>query len=173
MSILSILQYPDSRLRHKSHKVTDVRSATIKKIIKDMLETLINTENCAALASTQLDIENPPSIVVIKSQEKEGDMLCLINPQITAKKGTSVAEEGCMSIFPNHIRAEIKRACEIKVNALDVQGNQTKFEAEGFLARCIQHECDHLNGILYIDHLSKTKRMLLEKEMLDCKLITK
>lgn len=166
MSILQIIQYPDSRLHRKSHKVADIKSAKIKKIIKSMLETLANTENCAALASTQLDIEQPPSIIVMNSLESDGNMFCLINPQIITQEGHDVAEEGCMSVFPEEIRAEVKRATKIKVKSLDIHGKQTEFEAEGFLARCIQHECDHLNGILYIDHLSKLKRSLLEKKML-------
>ncbi len=168
MSILKILQYPDLRLRCKGHKVTDVKSAKIKKIIKNMLETLANTENCAALAATQLDIEQPPCITVINPPTDDADysVLCLINPQIIAQESSNKAEEGCMSIFPEDIRAEIKRANKIKVKALDVHGNHIEFEAEGYIARCIQHECDHLNGILYIDHLSKLKRSLLEKKML-------
>lgn len=167
MSILKILQYPDLRLRRKGHKVTDVKSAKIKKTIKDMLETLANAESCAALSATQLDMEQPPSITVINPLTDDmDDVLCLINPQIVAQEGSNAAEEGCMSIFPEDIRAEIKRANKIKVKTLDVYGNHIEFEAEGYLARCIQHEYDHLNGILYIDHLSKLKRSLLEKKML-------
>jgi len=165
MSILQILQYPDLRLRRKSHKVTDVTSAKIKKTIKTMLETLANTENCAALAATQLDIEQPPSIIVINSMDDDDHILCLINPQIIAQEGHDVAEEGCMSVFPDDIRAEVKRATNIKVKTLTACGDQIEFAADGYLARCIQHECDHLNGILYIDHLSKLKRAFLEKKM--------
>lgn len=167
MSILRILQYPDLHLRRKGHKVTDVKSAKIKKIIKNMLETLDNVGSCAALAATQLDIEQPPCITVINPiTDDMDDVLCLINPQIVAQEGSNTEEEGCMSIFSKDIRAEIKRAYKIKVKYLDVHGNQVEFEAEGYLARCIQHECDHLNGILYIDHLSKLKRYLLEKKIL-------
>ncbi|MEI8054416.1 MAG: peptide deformylase [bacterium] len=165
MSILQILQYPDLRLRRKSHKVTAVNSAKIKKIVKNMLETLANTKNCAALAATQLDIKQPPSIVVINSVDGDDNVLCLINPQITAQEGHDVAEEGCMSVFPEDIRAEIKRAINIKVKALNTHGDKVEFAADGHLARCIQHECDHLSGILYIDHLSKLKRAFLEKKM--------
>ena len=165
MSILQIIQYPDLRLRRKSHKVTDVSSAKIKKIIKNMLETLANTKNCAALAATQLDIKQPPSIIVINSMDGDSDAFCLVNPQITAQEGHEIAEEGCMSIFPNNIRAEIKRATNITVKALDTYGDKIEFTANDHLARCIQHECDHLNGILYIDHLSKLKRAFLEKKM--------
>jgi peptide deformylase len=168
MTILKTLQYPDLRLRRKGHKVTDVKSAKIKKIIKNMLETLANAKSCAALAATQLDIEQPPSITVINPiTDDMDDVLCLINPQIVAQEGSNTEEEGCMSFFPDdNIRAEIKRANKTKVKALDVHGNHIEFEAEGYLARCIQHECDHLNGILFIDHLSKLKRSMLEKKML-------
>ncbi|CAL7959908.1 peptide deformylase [Gammaproteobacteria bacterium] len=165
MSILQILQYPDLRLRRKSNKVTNVNSAKIKKTIKNMLETLANTEGCAALAATQLDIEQPPSIIVINSMDDDNNVLCLINPQITAQEGHNIAEEGCMSVFPENIRAEVKRATSIKAKTLTACGDQVEFSADGYLARCIQHECDHLNGILYIDHLSKLKRALLEKKM--------
>jgi len=165
MSILQILQYPDLRLRRKSHKVTDVKSSRIKKIIKDMLETLANTGNCAALAATQLDIEQPPSIIVINSMDDDDGVLCLINPQIIAQEGHDVAEEGCMSVFQGDIYANVKRATKITVKTLDVHGKQVEFTEEGYLARCIQHEYDHLNGILYIDHLSKLKRAFLEKKM--------
>lgn len=169
MSILKTLQYPDLRLRRKGHKVTDVKSAKIKKDIKDMLETLANAKSCAALSATQLDMEQPPNISVINPIiDDMDDVLCLINPQIVAQEGSSTEEEGCMSISPNNnnIRAEVKRANKIKVKALDVHGNHIELEAEGYLARCIQHECDHLNGILFIDHLSKLKRAMLEKKML-------
>lgn len=165
MSILKILQYPDLRLRRKSHKVTDIKSARIKKITKDMLETLANTSNCAALAATQLDIEQPPSIIVINSMDDDDGVLCLINPQIISQEGRDVTEEGCMSVSQGNIYANVKRAAKITVRTLDLHGNPVEFTEEGYLARCIQHECDHLNGILYIDHLSKLKRAFLEKKM--------
>lgn len=173
MSILQILQYPDPSLRRKSQAVSDVKSAKIKKIIDDMFDTLANTENCAALAATQLNIEQPPSIVVINSLDDNKGLFCIVNPQIISQEGCDTAEEGCMSVFPNHIRATIKRATKIRVRATDVAAKQIEFTAEDFLARCIQHECDHLNGVLYIDYLPKTKRALLEKEMLKHQLIDK
>lgn len=171
MSILPILQYPDSRLYRKSLEVTDAKSPLTKKIISDMLETLANEENCAALAATQLDIENPPSIVVINDPGGTKNAFCLINPQILSKEGHEVAQEGCMSIFPDTINAEVERATNIKVKSMDMNGNHIEFEVEGFLARCIQHEHDHLEGILYIDHLKKAERETLEKQMIEEKLI--
>ena len=167
MAILRILQYPDLRLRSKSYMVDDVKSEKIKKIISDMLETLGNTENCAALAATQLDIQRPPSIVVINPMCSDGAEICLVNPRIISQEGRDVAKEGCMSIFlGDDIYVKVERSAKIGVEAINANGKKIKFEAEGFLARCIQHECDHLNGILYIDHLSKLKRSLLEKKIL-------
>lgn len=172
MSILQIIQYPDLRLRRISHTVSDVGSEKIKKVISNMLETLKSTENCAALAATQLNIEDPPSVVVINSLDDDdddddnSDVLCLINPRIIDREGSCTAKEGCMSIFSGDIYAEVKRSNKIKVAALDTSGKQIEFETEGYFARCIQHECDHLNGVLYIDRLSKLKRSLLEKKML-------
>ncbi|MBU0744596.1 MAG: peptide deformylase [Gammaproteobacteria bacterium] len=167
MSILEILQYPDLRLRRKSHPVTDVKATKIQKIIETMTDTLLDQESCAGLASTQLDIGEPPSIVVINpsGNKSQDSILCLINPQITATEGDTICEEGCMSVCPTMISARIKRASKINVVALDIDGNKLEFEAEGFLARCIQHECDHLQGILYIDHLSKLKRAFLDKKI--------
>jgi peptide deformylase len=167
MPILKILQYPDSRLRTKSHKVEDVQSPKIKKIIKDMLATLANAQSCAALAATQLDIEQPPSITVINHPDinSDSDVLCLINPKILSKEDWAVEKEGCMSICPEEIHEEVKRATKIKVQAVDVKGCEFEFHAEGFLARVIQHECDHLEGVLYIDHLSKLKRFLLKRRI--------
>jgi peptide deformylase len=164
MPILQILQYPDSRLRRKAQKVADVGSDKVKKIIDNMLETLANVEGCAGLASTQLDVDQPPRVVVINDGS---EVLCLINPKVVSKEGSDIAEEACMSVFPQYISAEVKRASKIRVQTLNCQGAQIEFDADGFLARCIQHECDHLDGILYIDRLSKSNRNFVEKQMLD------
>jgi peptide deformylase len=164
MSVLQILQYPDFRLQRKAQEVTDVGSDKVKKVIDDMLATLANSEGCAGLASTQLDIDQPPRVIVINNG---GEVLCLINPRIIYKEGSDIAEEACMSVFPQYIAAEVERATKIRVQMLDRDGGQVEFDADDFLARCIQHECDHLDGVLYIDHLSKSKRKLLEKQMSD------
>lgn len=167
MSILKILQYPDLRLRRKGYQVTNVKDPKIQKVIENMTETLLAQESCAGLSSTQLDLEEPPSITVINTSENPNhdNILCLINPQIIATEGDTINDEGCMSVFPGEIYAKVKRAAKINVKALDIDGNKVEFEAEGFLARCVQHEYDHLQGILYIDHLSKLKRAYLERKM--------
>ena len=167
MPILKILQYPDLRLRRKSIDVTDVKSAKIQKIIENMMETLVNTDNCGALAATQLDLENPPSIVVVNhlKDHKYDNILCLINPKIISKEGSAINEEACMSVCPQEIYAEIKRATKVKVKALDHNGNQVELDATDYFARCIQHECDHLRGVLYIDYLSKSERSRIDEKI--------
>lgn len=169
MSILQILQYPDLRLRRKGHQVTDVKSPKIQKIIDNMLETLLNTENCAALASTQLDLENPPNITVINMPINDSDkneLICLVNPQITKKEGSTIDKEGCMSVYPQELYADVTRATKIQVKAIDQHGNKLEFEATDYFARCIQHEYDHLKGVLYIDHLTKSYRSRILKPYL-------
>lgn len=167
MSIFKILQYPDLRLRRKGYQVTDVTVPHIQEIIENMVATLFAQKSCAGLASTQLDIDNPPSIAVINLARgsNKTDILYLINPQIIIQKGSTVHEEGCMSVAPEKVSAKVKRATKINVQTLDLKGNKIELEATDHLARCIQHEYDHLQGVLYIDHLSKLKRMYLERKI--------
>lgn len=165
MSILRILQYPDPRLRTKAKRVEEIDDR-INKIIDDMFETHYNADNCAALAATQLDIENPPSITVIDFSAERNQPLCLINPEIIDQFGENTEEEACMSVGLGHsIYEKVTRPAKIRVKALDRQGNPIEFEAEGFMAKCIQHEVDHLNGKIYLDRLSKLKRGRLDKKL--------
>ena len=169
MAILNVVQYPDLRLKRKGHQVADPTNACVQKVISDMLETLASFESCAGLAATQLAIENPPSITVINSITPEEKTLCLINPQIIFSEGEATEEEGCMSINPSDVYSLVKRATKIKVKALNQYGNHIEFIAENFLARCIQHEVDHLNGILYLDRISPLKRLRIEKKIIKLK----
>lgn len=156
MTILKILQYPDPRLKQVAKPVEKI-DARIQKIIDDMLETLANTKNCAALAATQLDIAAPPFITVIDRATTQDKTICLINPKIIKAEGEQFEYEGCMSVRPDLVHERVKRAFKVTVEALDPAGNPITFEAEGYLAKCIQHEIDHLQGKLYIDHLSRLK----------------
>lgn len=162
MTILNILQYPDSRLHRKGHTVTQIDDR-IRRIISDMFETHYATKNCAALAATQLDLANPPHITVIDFSDKKNQPLCLINGEIIGRSGETFEEEGCMSI--TGIYDKVKRSAHIKVRAIDREGNSLEFEANGFMAKCIQHELDHLNGIIFIDHLSRFKRSRVERKL--------
>lgn len=168
MAILKILQYPDLRLRRKAYTVADIKSPKIQKVIEDMVETIENTEHCGGLSSTQLDMEDTPSIVVLNSSVVPGydKTLCLINLEISEKEGTVTELEGCMSVYPDYdIFEKVTRAAKIKVNALDPEGNKLEFYFTGYISRCLQHELDHLCGILYIDHLSKIKRDRIDKKI--------
>lgn len=164
MTIYKILQYPDLKLSRKAKKVINIDD-NIKNIINNMFETHYAQKNCAALAATQLDMPDPPHITVIDFSEEKNQPLCIINGEIVEKSGSHTEDEGCMSVYPEHICAPITRAAKIKVKYLDQSGQQVTLEADGFLAKCIQHELDHLNGTIYIDHLSKLKRSIVNKKI--------
>ncbi len=168
MAIIEILQYPDPRLRKKGERVEKV-DAEIQKIVDDMFETHYNADNCAALAATQLNFKHPKKITVIDFSKEKNQPLCLINPEIIAREGELTQEEGCMSVgggeFQGSIYEKVTRAAKIQVRALDRNGNPLEFEAEGYMAKCIQHELDHLEGKLFIDHLSRLKKSRIDKKI--------
>ncbi|MDF2867592.1 MAG: def1 [Gammaproteobacteria bacterium] len=157
MALLKILQYPDPRLQRIAKPVAKI-DEHVQKVIDRMFATKYHTENCAALAATQLDLPYPPHITVIDLSPTNDQPLCLINAEIIARKGEQFELEGCMSVMPSHIHERVKRAAEITVQALDRHGKTITLSAEGYMAKCIQHELDHLAGKLYIDHLSALKR---------------
>lgn len=164
MAIIKILQHPNPRLKTRGYRVTDFGEST-QKIIDDMFETHYASNNCAALAATQLDIKVPPHITVIDFSEKKDQPLCLVNGEILSREGETNTEEGCMSLSASKrgggVYAKVKRAAKIRVRAQDRHGKLMEFNADGFMAKCIQHELDHLDGKLFIDHLSPLKRNLL------------
>lgn len=167
MSIVRILQYPDIRLKKKAKWVENV-DEKIKKIVADMFETHYNAKNCAALAATQLDLVDPPRITVIDFSDNRDQPLCLINPEIIEREGEQVVPEGCMSVggeLEDRVFEYIKRSLKIKVRALDQEGKPLELEAEGYMAQCMQHEIDHLDGYLYMDRLSALKRERLIKKL--------
>lgn len=163
MTIVRILQYPDTRLKIKGAKVTDFGAET-QKMIDDMFETHYASDNCAALACTQLDFQHPKHITVIDFSEKKDQPLCLVNAEIIGREGTETSPEGCMSVSGGAYE-NVTRAAKIKVKAQDRHGKEMIFEADGFMAKCIQHELDHLNGKLFIDHLSHLKRDRIKKKI--------
>lgn len=164
MSIIEIIQYPDPRLALVA-KPVDVFDDDVKKVIDDMFDTHYAQENCAALANSQMAFKKPQRITVIDFSENKDEPLCLVNPEIIDHKGETYTEEGCMSV-PGGIISKVKRAEIITVKALDKMGKPIQFEADGFLAKCIQHELDHLNGVLFIDHVSQLKRQKIDKRLL-------
>ena len=154
MAKLTILRFPDERLRLKARTV-DSFDDELSKFVDDMLETMYY-ENGIGLAATQVGSDKRLMVVDI-SEHKDAPM-CFINPQITKRDGETSMTEGCLSV-PN-FTADVKRALRISVSALDRNGKPFELDAEDLLAICIQHEIDHLNGVLFIDHLSELRRRM-------------
>ena len=163
MTMLKILQYPNPRLKTKATAVGEFNDA-LQRIIDDMFETHYGTNNCAALAATQLDIKNPPHVTVIDFSAEKNQPLCLVNAEIIERSGELSEGEGCMSVGGG-VYEKVTRATHIKVRACDRHGKPLAFAAEGFMAKCIQHELDHLNGTIFLDHLSSLKRRRIDKRL--------
>ena len=156
--ILDILKYPDKRLRTIAKPVVSV-DETIKQQVKDMFETMYEAPGIG-LAATQVNFHQ--RIIVIDISDQRNEPICLINPEVIEKTGEIQCEEGCLSV-PEYYENVI-RANDIKVQALNQHGESFEIEASEMLAVCIQHEIDHLNGILFVDHLSKLKQKRLKKK---------
>jgi peptide deformylase len=156
--ILNILKYPDKRLRTIAKPVISV-DETIKQQVKDMFETMYEAPGIG-LAATQVNFHQ--RIIVIDISDQCNEPICLINPKVIEKSGEIQWEEGCLSV-PDYYENVI-RANEIKVQALNQNGETFELEASEMLSVCIQHEIDHLDGILFVDHLSKLKQKRLKKK---------
>ena len=156
--ILNILKYPDKRLRTIAKPVVSV-DETIKQQVKDMFETMYEAPGIG-LAATQVNFHQ--RIIVIDISDQCNEPICLINPKVIEKSGEIQWEEGCLSV-PDYYENVI-RANDIKVQALNQHGKTFELEASEILSVCIQHEIDHLDGILFVDHLSKLKQKRLKKK---------
>ena len=162
MSQKKILIEPDPILRKKSTLLEKVDDQT-KKLMDDMLETMYAAPGIG-LAAVQVGILKRLIVIDVSKDEKERKPLFLINPEITFKStNTSVYEEGCLSL-PGHY-AEIERPAKCQLRYLDYNGKEKNLVAEGLLSTCIQHEIDHLNGVLFIDYLSKLKKDMIIKKL--------
>ena len=159
MSKLQILEFPDKRLRTKAKPVT-VFDAALKTLAADMLETMYAAPGIG-LAATQVDVHK--QLLVLDVSEEKDQPMILVNPKILESEGSQTYQEGCLSV-PG-IYADVERADRISVEALDRHGQPLKFDAEGLLAVCIQHEMDHLAGKLFVDYLSPLKRELVRRKL--------
>ena len=157
-----ILTEPDPILRKKCAPLEKVDADT-KKLMDDMLETMYAAPGIG-LAAAQVGILKRLIVIDISKAEEKKNPLFLINPKIIHQsKKTSVYEEGCLSI-PGQF-AEIERPAECTVKYIDYHGKEKELKADGLLATCVQHEVDHLNGILFIDYLSKLKKDMIIKKL--------
>ena len=161
MAIRKILTEPDQFLRQKSQNVESVDDE-IRRLMQDMLETMYAAPGIG-LAAIQVGI--PKRIIVIDlSKEEEKKPLFFVNPKIISKSNNNATyEEGCLSV-PGQF-AEIDRPDRCHIIYLDYSGKKQELKAEGLLATCIQHEMDHLEGILFIDYLSKLKKSFIVKKL--------
>ena len=163
MTTRKILIEPDPILRKKSSPLEKVDDQT-RKLMKDMLETMYKAPGIG-LAATQVGILKRIIVIDISKNEEKKTPLFLVNPEIIFRsKNTSVYEEGCLSL-PGQF-AEIERPAECHLKYINFDGKTKELKADGLLSTCIQHEVDHLNGILFIDYLSKLKKNMIIKKLL-------
>ena len=158
MAIRDILHYPDPRLRNRAEPVASVDDE-VRQLLDDMLETMYAAPGIG-LAAIQINV--PQRVVTIDISERSDQPLCLVNPEILDLTGSVETEEGCLSL-PG-IYESVERANRIRARALGRDGQIVEFEAEGLLAVCVQHEIDHLDGRLFVDHLSQLKRQRIRKK---------
>lgn len=158
MAILTILHFPDPRLRNKAEAVT-VIDESVKRLVDDMLETMYAAPGIG-LAAIQVNV--PKRVIVVDVSEERNEPVCLINPQIKERRGVVETEEGCLSV-PG-IYENVRRSEWIRVSAQSPSGKAVTLETDGLLAVCIQHEMDHLEGKLFVDYLSELKRQRIRKK---------
>lgn len=159
MAELTILEFPDPRLRRIAQPVAEV-TARERRLAADMLETMYAARGIG-LAATQ--VNEGLRLLVLDLSETRDDPKVFINPEVIDRRGSQTCEEGCLSV-PG-IYAEVERAEQIKVRALGLDGKTFEIDADGLLAVCIQHEIDHLDGKVFVDYLSPLKRRMVEKKL--------
>src|SRR3954470_16890201 len=159
MAVLPILEYPDPRLRKVAAPVAAV-TPEIQKLVRDMAETMYAAPGIG-LAATQVDVHK--RVIVVDVSERRDSLVVLVNPDILEANGDSDIEEGCLSV-PG-IYELVARAERVKVRAYDQNGNPFTLEAQGLLAVCIQHEMDHLQGKVFVEHLSQLKQQRIRAKL--------
>lgn len=159
MALLPILRFPDSRLKKIAAPVTKVDDG-IRRLAADMAETMYEAPGIG-LAATQVDVHK--RVVVIDVSEDKSDLRVFVNPELGQCDGLSIGEEGCLSV-PG-VYDKVERAERVTVRYLDLNGKPQVLEADGLLAICIQHEIDHLNGTVFVDHLSQLKQARIRNKL--------
>ncbi|WP_437942249.1 peptide deformylase [Sorangium sp. So ce341] len=161
MAIRTILHYPDPRLRQKAQPVGDI-TPEITKLIDDMAETMYAAPG-VGLAATQIGEPHRIFLVDVAADNEPSNLLVFINPEIVRQEGQQVGPEGCLS-FPG-ISEDIKRADRVSVRARGRDGATFEIAADGLLAVAIQHELDHLDGVLMIDRMGTLKKRIVQRKM--------
>jgi peptide deformylase len=153
MAVLQIRTLPDPVLRQKAKRVTKIDDS-IQKLIDDMIDTLRADPNRAGLAAPQVGVLLRVAVIEVPEQE----LITMINPEIVKKEGERIVQEGCLSV-PGYF-GEIKRAVTVKAKAQDRHGKEFRLKAQGLLAQALEQEIEHLDGILYIDHIESPEKLL-------------
>jgi peptide deformylase len=166
MAILPIIWAPDPVLKTRCAKISGV-DADIRRLMDDMLETMYAAPG-VGLAAPQVGVSRRVIVVDCARPDEEPRPIRMANPELlTVSEDEAINEEGCLSL-PSHY-ADVTRSAGAKIRYLDEVGVSRVIETEGLLATCIQHEIDHLNGILFVDHLSALKRNMILKKMVKAK----
>lgn len=159
MALLPILRFPDVRLKKVASPVTNIDDG-IRKLVADMAETMYEAPGIG-LAATQVDVHK--QIVVIDTSEEKNGLQVFINPRLEKLEGIQEGEEGCLSV-PG-IYEKVERAERVTVHYLDLDGKKQSLNADGLLAVCLQHELDHLQGHVFVDHLSQLKQTRIRNKL--------
>jgi peptide deformylase len=152
MAVFPIRTLPDPLLKQRAKRVRTI-DRSIKKLIRDMIETLHSEPGRVGLAAPQIGI--PLRVIVIGLPEEED--IAIINPEIVRRKGERLIDEGCLSV-PSYL-GQVKRAESVTVKGREPNGKEIRIKADGLLAQVLEHEIDHLNGILYLDHLESMEQL--------------
>ena len=159
MALLPILRFPDPRLKKVAAPVEEI-SENIRRLVRDMAETMYEAPGIG-LAATQVNVHK--RLIVIDTSETKDQLLVLINPRLDATSGSQIHEEGCLSV-PG-IYDKVTRAEQVVVRYLDLAGEEQTLAAESLLAVCIQHEIDHLEGKVFVEHLSQLKQTRIKAKL--------
>jgi peptide deformylase len=160
--VLEIRKYGDPVLETPCKKVASYGSKELQKLVEDMFETMYANKG-VGLAAPQVGVSQQVTVIDTSAGEDPNEKLVLINPEIVSLEGQQLGEEGCLSI-PG-FREDVRRAMKARVKAFDVAGNPFEITGDELLARALQHEIDHLNGILFLKHLSPLKRDLIRRKI--------
>jgi len=161
MSLLPIMTYGAAVLRKVAQPVSEI-DQELQRLIDDMAETMFSAPG-VGLAAPQVGVSRRIMIITSLEDLEKRDFVALINPEIISTEGEEVAEEGCLSV--PELRMEVPRAETVRVRALDRQGKPVEIKGAGLMARILQHEIDHLNGLLFIDRLSPAKRDMIKRKL--------
>ena len=161
MAVLEICTFPDKVLLEEAEPISSI-DREIAKLADDMAETMYNAPGIG-LAANQVGVPRKLIVVDTSRRDLDSQLIVIVNPEMVSGEGLITMEEGCLSV-PDY-QAEVTRYQKVKVRGLDLQGKSMELDAEGLLAVVLQHEIDHVNGKLFIDHLSRLKRELCKRRL--------